>query len=307
MAERENVAVVISTKNRKDDLRLALRSAVAQRPPVEILVIDDGSSDGTTEMVRSEFPGVHVERSEESRGYVVQRNRGARSVRAPIVVSIDDDAEFSSSTVVAQAVRCFDDPQVGAVGIPFINVRSGSEVLQRAPDDRSWVLSSFTGTAYAIRRDLFVSLGGFREKFVHQGEEEDFCIRLLGSGHVVRAGMGEPVLHKESPKRSFQRMDYYGRRNLLLFAWCNVPWPFLAIHVPATIWNALRHIPRTGRYRSSLRGLLAGAVAPVVIWDERKPVTASVYRTFRWLKKSGPALESDLRRRVPLSDGESAA
>ena len=83
-------------------------------------------------------------------------------------------------------------------------------VRQRAPDPSAvWVTDRFIGTAHAVRRDVFLACGGYREFLVHQGEEGDFCIRMLAGGHHVRLGNSDPIHHFESPRRDFRRMDYY--------------------------------------------------------------------------------------------------
>src|SRR5262249_42652174 len=64
-------SVVISTRNRCDDLRKALASCIRQTIVPEILVMDDGSTDGTAEMVRAEYPAVMLHQSAASRGYIV--------------------------------------------------------------------------------------------------------------------------------------------------------------------------------------------------------------------------------------------
>jgi glycosyltransferase involved in cell wall biosynthesis len=104
-------AVIIVTKNRESDLRRAIASALKQAVTPDVLVIDDGSVE-TSDMVRSEFPLVHLEQSAHSLGYIAQRNRAARLTTADVVVSIDDDAVFSSPRVVEQAVAAFDHPRV---------------------------------------------------------------------------------------------------------------------------------------------------------------------------------------------------
>src|SRR5271170_7046039 len=91
-----DATVIITTKNRKDDLRKAVASALTQDARPRVLVIDDGSTDGTSEMIRGEFPTVQLERAEQSRGLIVQRNRGAALAQTPLIVSIDDDAVFST-------------------------------------------------------------------------------------------------------------------------------------------------------------------------------------------------------------------
>src|SRR4051812_26133143 len=104
--------VVIVSKNRCADLRRAIASALGQDADVELVVIDDGSTDGTADMVRSEFPVVKFVSEVESRGYIVQRNRAAELATAPIIVSIDDDAEFSATDVVRQAIADFTSERI---------------------------------------------------------------------------------------------------------------------------------------------------------------------------------------------------
>src|SRR5262245_26610395 len=204
--------IVIATKDRKDDLRRAIRSAIRQTEPVEILVLDDGSTDGTSEMVRSEFPQVRLERTPVSHGYVSQRNRGALLSSGEIIFSIDDDAEFSTPHVVEQTLDRFSHPRVAAIAIPYVEPHKSNQEFQKAPDsDTIWVTDSFRGTAHALRRDVFLELGGYREQTIHQGEEMDFCIRLLNNGYVVRLGLGDVIIHHEA-QRDLRRIAFYGRR-----------------------------------------------------------------------------------------------
>jgi glycosyltransferase involved in cell wall biosynthesis len=180
--------VAIVTKNRKSELPTAIRSALAQTAAPEVLVIDDGSSDGSAEMVEREFPGVRLIRRQESKGLIVRRNEAAHAAQAPIVFSIDDDAEFLSANTVEQTLAEFNDPRIGAVAIPYIEPNKGNRLEQRAPDAHGpWITDCFKGTAHALRRDIFLELDGYRDRLVHQGEERDYCIRMLSAGLVVRS------------------------------------------------------------------------------------------------------------------------
>jgi glycosyltransferase involved in cell wall biosynthesis len=293
--------LAVTTKNRKDELRGALASAVAQTVPVEVLVIDDGSTDGTSEMVRAEFPAARLVRHAESEGLIVRRNEAARLAAAPVVVSIDDDAAFPSPRTVEQTLRGFDHPRVGAVAIPFVNVNQDDVVRQRAPDaDGVWVTDRYIGTAHAVRRDVFLSLGGYREHFVHQGEEGDFCLRMLAAGYVARLGTADPIHHFESPRRSFERMDYYGRRNEYLFAWHNVPMPELIPHVGASTLKGLLFMSRLGRSpRHQFAGMLSGLTHPGWGKGGRRPVPRWAYHLHRTLRQP-VRLDEVLPRLPPL-------
>src|SRR4051794_38270064 len=182
-----SATIVITTKNRKEDLRRAIQSCLDQTVGLEVLVMDDGSTDGTPEAVRTEFPGVTLHRSEESTGYIVKRNLAARLASCPIVFSLDDDATFSTPRTVEQTLAEFDHPRIGAVSIPRVDVNFPGAIGQPpAPDGRVNVVGSFIGCAHALRRELFLRLGGYREYLFHQGEESEYCARMLAVGYVTR-------------------------------------------------------------------------------------------------------------------------
>ena len=280
--------IVITTKNRKEELRHALVSCFGQVPLVEVVVIDDGSTDGTSEMVCAEFPKVRLHREEVSKGYIVQRNRGAEMATGDIIFSLDDDAEYSTFDVVRQTLAAFDHPQIGAVTIPWKNVPDHQALSDKAPEDQGiYVCRSYTGMAHAVRRDLFLQVGAYRECFVHGSEESDFCIRLLNAGYVVRLGRADHVNHYESKIRNVRRQVFFAARNAVLFAWCNAPGSRLPFHLAGTIYHVLCYGLKNRHLWLRVRGLAAGFGACITQWQARCPVSLETYRIFRRLTYSG--------------------
>ena len=296
--------VVITTKNRRDELRVAILSARQQSAAPEVLVIDDGSTDGTEEMVRQEFPDVKLVSNSQSLGYIVRRNEAAKMARGDIIFSMDDDAEFSAKDIVEQVLGAFSDHRIAAVAIPFIDVKKNPEVRQFAPDaENVWLTDSFIGTAHAVRRDVFLAMNGYREHLVHQGEEGDLCLRMLEAGWLVRLGSCSPIHHYESPRRDFKRMDFYGRRNDVLFAWHNVPASWLLFHLVATTKNGLLFGLRVGRPWRMLTGLLQGYLDILRYWHHRMPVSVETYQFSRMLKKCGPFKMREMESHLQISPG----
>lgn len=284
--EERTATVVIATRNRRDDLLQAVRSALQQTAVNEVIVLDDCSDDATSERVAASFPEVRLYRSQTPVGYIALRNLGNRLSRNEYVVSIDDDATFSTPTVVEDALRVFDHPGVGAVAIPFINVNTGPDPLQQPPDRRRvYLTETYVGTAHIVRQDVFNLLNGYREEFVHQGEETDYGLRLAHRGYYVCLAQSDPILHHESPRRSFARMDYYGRRNDCLIALWNVPLIFLPVQLPLTIigglWFGIRHRKPFAMLRGSLAGLWDGLTMP----GNRRPVSSRAYRYHKRSKR----------------------
>ena len=84
--------VIVLTHNRSDLLRRGLESILAQRMECEVIVVDNGSQDGTAEMVRREFPKVQLVALAENTG-IRGRNLGVQAAHGNVVLSLDDDIE----------------------------------------------------------------------------------------------------------------------------------------------------------------------------------------------------------------------
>jgi glycosyltransferase involved in cell wall biosynthesis len=288
--------IAIATKNRRDELRRALRSAVAQTVECDVLVIDDGSTDGTTEMVRAEFPAVRVQSNGAAPGYIGARNYAAEIASGRVIVSIDDDAELSARTV-EQTLDDFDAPRVAAVAIPYVDVHYGDEPRQHPPDGaRSYATWTYAGTAFAVRRDVFRAIGGYRTAFVRYGEETDLCLRLLDAGYVTRLGTAEPIRHYESPNRPRDAALVYGQRAALLLDAFTVPRRALPRALTLTIKQALIAAVTSRRPLTVLRGVALGLRDGVRLRGERQPVSEVVFGLKRELQRQALPVDDVLRR-----------
>jgi GT2 family glycosyltransferase len=298
-----DATIVITTKDRRDELAELLPTALAQTARVDVLVIDDGSSDGTAEMVRSRFPGVRVDRCTRSLGLIAQRNRAARLVDTPIIVSLDDDALLPSPRTVEQALADFDGGRVAAVAMPYVDVRRSPDVRQAAPEPRStWVTDTFIGTAHAIRRDVFLQVGGYRADLERGVEEPELCLRLLEAGYVVRLGRSDVLHHLESPKRATARNVRLVWRNNLRQAWWNVPMPYLVVRVLKVLVMGMVTGWRIGQPRAAFRGVGDGLRRAPRDLRGRRPVSRRTYLVSHDLRQRGPLrLEEIEDRLAPLA------
>jgi glycosyltransferase involved in cell wall biosynthesis len=278
-AKNPTVTVAIVTRDRKDELRAAVQSAVEQHGNLEILVLDDGSRDGTLEMLRDEFPTVRVVRFDDNADVAARRNAGAELARGDVIVSIDDDAVFTTPHIVADTLRDLDDPRIGAVAIPYVDVGIRPEVQQLAPEpNERWVTTIFRATAYAIRRDVLVDIGGYTPEILQFGEEWDLSLKMLNAGYVIRLGRSDPIHHYASPKRDYRRMDVYYRRNELLICWMYFPFPWSLLYMVGYAVKGLQYGVKVGRRWHMVVGVAEGVRACLTLRDRRRPISRAAFR-----------------------------
>jgi glycosyltransferase involved in cell wall biosynthesis len=307
VVQAPTVGVLITTKNRLACVRNAIQSALDQTVKINVYVIDDGSTDGTPSMIRSEFPGVNLRSHAESKDVAARRNELASWASGEILFFLDDDATFSSPRVIDRTLQEFHHPRIGAVAIPFIDMDRQRVVRQCAPDPtHAYVTDSYSGGMVAFRRNTFLALGGYRPTLVHQFEEADLAIRLLDRGYVIRLGSSDPIHHFVSPERNRRRMGIFGARNNILFAWHNVPTRYLPIHLVGTSVKSIRagFSPGHRRPDRALLGVLLGYLECIVHFSERRAVSESTYCLSRKIKKSRGTLLSEIENwPAPRSDG----
>lgn len=178
--EQVKFSILISTRNRRADLLLTLQKIrpLLDRNDTECVVFDDGSTDGTFEMVRLDFPNVKLQRNETAKGYIFCRNRMLDETRAGFAVSLDDDAHFLSENPLAEIENYFDaNPQTGVIAFriywgktPPANTRT-TQMPQR--------VKAFVGCGHAWRMEAWRDIPAYPEWFGFYGEEEFASFELF--------------------------------------------------------------------------------------------------------------------------------
>ncbi len=278
--------IVFTTHNRRDLLRQAIVAARGQSVPLDILVMDDASTDGTAAMMAAEFPDIGYHRSSSNVGPCYHRTRGIELAATDIVFPLDDDSILQSPHTIEQTLAEFTHDRIGAVAIPFANKLQGNEIFTRAPaTDDIYLTHAFVAAAHAVRREVFLKAGGYRDFFFYMGEEGDICIRMLEIGYCVRLGNADPIHHMQPPARISARADRYGRQNDILFVCCNVPSAVLPLYLAGTTLKGLWFGLKVGRLGNALSGFASGYRLAVECADARTPVSDDCFRLFRTLKK----------------------
>jgi GT2 family glycosyltransferase len=179
------VTVVVITHNRCEELDRTL-TALAQLPerPV-VVVVDNGSSDGTAKMVRVRFPEFGLLVSSEHLG-AAARNHGVGAARTPYVAFCDDDTWYEAGGLTRAADLLDAHPRLAVVTAGIIVEPSGTldpvcdrmarSPLEPQPGMPGHPLLSFPAGVSIVRRHAFLDAGGFCERLWLGGEED-----LLGA------------------------------------------------------------------------------------------------------------------------------
>jgi GT2 family glycosyltransferase len=310
MADIPNVSVCIATRNRIGELFRCLESlrVLTGRLRLEVVVGDDASEEPLAEAIRptlgERYPhSIRFFRTEVNRGYIVMRNRLAELASGKFLLSLDDDAFLTEEHGVLAAVRLLEEtPTAGAVA--FAQLRSLGNpypnFMQPAPVSYACWVPTYYGYAHLLRRDSFLSCGGYRTSFQHFGEEPEFCKRLLDRGYGVVYLPEAFVIHEYSPtNRSELKRLRHSIRNRCLDAIYNEPFPLCFVSIPAHIFGYLKWRPVACRYHkfSDEGGPLwlsreLVRLLPVVL-AERKPLSWHTYRQWRSLQMRPRAFHND--------------
>ncbi len=189
------VSVIVPAYNETKNIEATVRSILANDHPLEVIVVDDGSTDGTAELVESlGLSGVRVIRQSNA-GKPVALNRGVHAARHQIIIMIDGDTIFEPDTV-RLLVQPFADPLVGAVA-GNVKIANRDELIgrlqhieyvvgfniDRRVQDALGSIATIPGAAGAFRRRALLDVGGLTTDTL--AEDTDITIALGRAGWRV--------------------------------------------------------------------------------------------------------------------------
>jgi glycosyltransferase involved in cell wall biosynthesis len=190
MTDPPLVSVIMAAYNAAEHIGEALESVLAQDwQPLEVVVVDDGSTDDTAEIV-ARFPDVVYVR-QDNQGPSAARNAAVEHSSGEFVANFDSDDLLPATRVGDQARYLIEHPEVGAV--------FGRQEWLNAPEwmARDSVYGDVDGiplSSVMFRRDVFFDLGGYDTSFVH-GEDMDLLVRMRERGIEYRV-IPEIVLYR---------------------------------------------------------------------------------------------------------------
>ena len=229
---QERLSIVVLTYNRKQELQGTLERLRLLEARYPVYVVDNGSTDGTAAMVAERFPRIHLVRLDENLG-AAGRNHGVAQVTTPYVAFCDDDTWWENGSL-ATAVRILDDFPVLAVVTARILVGSdlredptsrlmGACPLLASDDWPGTEVIGFMAGASVMRREAFVSAGGYEQRFFIGGEETLLAYDMQALGWRLAYIPAMVLHHHPSPTRDSALRRKLLLRNALWCAWLRRP------------------------------------------------------------------------------------
>jgi len=216
-----------------DSLRATLPSDLS----FEIILVDDGSSDGTREWLAGLTAPVRVMLNERNLGYAISNNRGVALAQGEQLVLLNNDLEFVPGWFEAlSAAHRSLGTRVGLVGNVQLDIKTGvvdhtgiildckakPEHDRRSPSRWArWFapvrpVPAVTGACLMISRGLWTQLGGFDEGFINGGEDVDLAFRARAIGRVNAVALRSVIRHHISASLGRKLRDEQNSRRLAL-------------------------------------------------------------------------------------------
>lgn len=269
-------SVVIPSYNGSRWLEPCLSSLQRHRPdqpPIEVIVVDDASSDGTDEFVERRFPWVRLVQNPKNLGFCGAANAGIAVSRGQFIQLLNNDAEVTAGWIEA-GLAAFVHEDVGAVA-PLVLIRSDPSRVDSAgdcyafmgwpskrghgePADR-WsqrpaeAVFGASGSSAFYRSDLLKRLGGFDPSFGSYYEDVDLSFRLRWAGYRCVYSPECVILHEVSASYNHARPDLQRRmsRNSERIFWSCLPTSWLVLAVlPHLTWTLAQTAARLVRGRA---------------------------------------------------------
>tara|TARA_B100000767_G_C19736633_1_gene524232 strand:+ start:620 stop:1456 length:837 start_codon:yes stop_codon:yes gene_type:complete len=217
------ISVIITTKNRISKIERAINSVFNQSyKNIELIVVDDASSDGTPILIKSKYPNITLHENQKSVGGSASRNIGIKLCKGPFVAFLDDDDYFRLDKLSVQLELFLKNKQASLVVCNYYSIENNNTKVSRYRKNinhKYYYKNIYGGTStYFTSLNLINKIGGFDEK-LRSAQDWDFALKLSQIGNVLQTR--EPLVYFENYDNLVRISNssvntYFGHRDIFI-------------------------------------------------------------------------------------------
>jgi N-acetylglucosaminyl-diphospho-decaprenol L-rhamnosyltransferase len=211
----ESLSIIIPSYNGVQVIGQCLGILQSIAPKAEVIVVDGGSTDGSQELVKTQFP--HVQLLEVPNfGWAHATNRGFEMARGRFLMTLNSDVFLTLDALEAMITRLNQNPKIGGIQPYLLNGDGSRQLVFGIFYPPHWTKMQkpvnapvLSGACIMTRRDVLEHVGGFDENFFFYNEEFDWCWRARKLGYKMELRQ-ERVIHLEgasTPKHSHFQLE----------------------------------------------------------------------------------------------------
>ncbi len=256
-------SILITTKDRLKELKFTLQKTahLLNRNDVECIIYDDGSTDGTFQFLKNNYPNIQLLRNETSKGLIFCRNILLSKTNSTYAISIDDDLHFLSESPLEMIAQYFENkPECGVVSFSTFWGIDPPSIIK--PTNDPYRTRSFLGGAHAFKMKAWQTIPYYPDWFVFYGEEDFASYHLFKNKWEVHYLPQIITHHRVDIKRRKKCCDYLLRsRRALRSGWylyfLFIPLRLIPKKIIYSIWVQLKLKTLKGDWKATLSILLA--------------------------------------------------
>jgi GT2 family glycosyltransferase len=295
------VSVLVVTWNRKKDVLETVQSIYEQAyQNFEIIVVDNGSNDGTVDAIRSFRSDIRIVALDQNIGISAGRNEGIKIARGEIIFCLDSDASLEKNALTNLVRRFQANSDIGVINSKIVNAYTKEldggpgwaySEEQKTNQNVEFLSWSFSEGGAAIRKQVFDRVGLFWELLFFGCEGQEFSLRAWDAGYKVLYYPESVVYHRASSQQRVTGKDrdsLFFKNNLYIYI-ARYPFWLLILIGPLKVGAVMVRGAKRGYLLEVLNTLFEVARAIPLLLKHRKPIqnhTALLY--LRLQRQQGP-------------------
>jgi GT2 family glycosyltransferase len=205
--EQPILSIIIVSYNTADLIGNCLKSVFeASNITREVFVVDNASTDGSSDFIKDNFPSVHLVANIENVGFAAANNQVVPRCKGKYIFSLNPDTEVVSDAF-SEAISFMDaNPRIGLAGTKIINPDGtlqwsvsykypGQKYTTNELSDLPGKIACVLGASMIARSELVKKIGGFDEDFFLYGEDQDLCLKIRKLGYEIGYVDSATIVH----------------------------------------------------------------------------------------------------------------